>query len=107
VPPDHADPDHAGHLHHLELNSPDPADSVAFWHWFLGALGYESKDEFEGGYSWRLGATYVVLKRAESELPHERRRPDSTMSRSTPGLGTLDDTLLFSRIVRPECGRNL
>lgn len=73
MPPDHADPDHAGRLHHLELNSPTPVDSFAFWDWLLGELGYELKNEFEGGYSWRRGATYIVLKRAESDLPHERR----------------------------------
>jgi hypothetical protein len=101
VPPDHAD--HAGHLHHLELNSPDPADSVAFCHWFLGELGYESKDEFEGGYSWRLGATYVVLKRAESELPHERRAAGLDHVAFHAGSRDARRHTLFSRIFYFDC----
>lgn len=72
---DHADPAAAGQLHHLELNSPEPDRSFEFWNWLLQRLGYEAKNDFDSGYSWINGPTYVVLKRAEPGPPHERRAP--------------------------------
>ncbi|NEU57630.1 VOC family protein [Halorussus sp. MSC15.2] len=62
---DHADPDRAGQLHHLELYASDLDASVAFWDWLLGELGYEPKNEWDGGRSWVNGPTYVVLVQAD------------------------------------------
>ncbi|WP_049925588.1 VOC family protein [Halopiger goleimassiliensis] len=71
---DHADPDAAGRIHHLELYASAFETAVAFWDWLLGELGYERKDEWEGGRSWRNGPTYVVLCRAENaNHPFDRR----------------------------------
>jgi catechol 2,3-dioxygenase-like lactoylglutathione lyase family enzyme len=73
---DHADRDRAGQLHHLELYASDLEASVAFWDWLLGELGYEPKNEWDGGRSWINGPTYVVLVRAgESDRPFDRRAP--------------------------------
>lgn len=73
--PDHADPAHAGALHHVELCASDLDSALAFWDWLLADLGYEPKTEWDGGRSWRLGPTYVVVKRAEDDRPFERRAP--------------------------------
>ncbi|QLG29233.1 VOC family protein [Halorarum halophilum] len=71
---DHADPEHAGRLHHVELYASDLDASVDFWGWLLGELGYEPKNEWDAGRSWVNGPTYVVLARAdESDLPFDRR----------------------------------
>jgi catechol 2,3-dioxygenase-like lactoylglutathione lyase family enzyme len=78
---DHADPAHAGQLHHVELSVSDLDASVDFWGWLLSELGYEPKDEWDGGRSWVSGPTYVVLVRAE--------RPDDAFDRRTPGLNHL------------------
>ena len=78
---DHADPDHAGHLHHVELYAADLEASVAFWDWLLGELGYEPKNEWEAGRSWIRGPTYVVLVRAD-ETDHQ-------FDRQAPGLNHL------------------
>ncbi|WP_290809908.1 VOC family protein [Halovivax sp.] len=75
---DHADPDHAGQLHHVELYASDFDASVDFWDWLLGELGYEPKNDWDGGRSWINGPTYVVLVEAESahcEHPFDRRAP--------------------------------
>ncbi|WP_101297653.1 VOC family protein [Halegenticoccus soli] len=73
---DHADPEHAGHLHHVELYASDLDASADFWGWLLGELGYEPKDEWEGGRSWVRGPTYLVLVQAGSpDLPFDRRAP--------------------------------
>lgn len=74
--PDHADPDHAGQLHHLELYAADLDASVDFWDWLLSELGYDRKNDWEGGRSWRNGPTYVVLVGADNdEHPFDRQAP--------------------------------
>ena len=71
---DHADPDHAGALHHLELYASDLEASLPFWDWLLGELGYERKSEWDSGRSWINGPTYVVLVQADdSDHPFDRR----------------------------------
>ncbi|WP_277553621.1 VOC family protein [Halobaculum limi] len=78
---DHADPDRAGRLHHLELTTADLDAAVPFWDWLLGELGYERKNRWDGGRSWEHGPTYVVLKRATSE--------GREFDRDAPGLNHL------------------
>lgn len=73
---DNGDPEHAGHLHHVELCTSDLESSIDFWEWLLGVLGYEPKSDWEGGRSWIKGPTYIVLKRAtNSEQRFDRRTP--------------------------------
>lgn len=81
MPHDHADPDRAGQLHHVELNAADLDAAVDFWDWFLGRLGYEQKDEWDGGRSWVNGPTYVVLVSADD--------PGGSFDRGSPGLNHL------------------
>lgn len=46
----------------------------AFWEWFLGELGYEPKNEWDGGRSWINGPTYIVLVQADNpEHSFDRR----------------------------------
>lgn len=71
---DHADPERAGQLHHVELYASDLDASIPFWDWLLGELGYEPKDEWDGGRSWIHGPTYVVLVQAdETDHPFDRQ----------------------------------
>ncbi|ESP87595.1 VOC family protein [Candidatus Halobonum tyrrellensis] len=71
---DHADPAHAGALHHVELSASDLDASVEFWDWLLGELGYDRKEEWDGGRSWSRGPTYVVIERTENpDRPFDRR----------------------------------
>ncbi|PSQ25771.1 glyoxalase [Halobacteriales archaeon QS_9_68_17] len=73
---DHADPERAGQLHHVELYASDLDASVGFWDWLLGELGYEPKEEWDGGRSWVNGPTYVVLvQAADIDRPFDRRSP--------------------------------
>jgi catechol 2,3-dioxygenase-like lactoylglutathione lyase family enzyme len=66
-------PDHAGQLHHLELYAADLDAALPFWEWFLGELGYEEKNDWDGGRSWINGPTYVVLVQAgNTEHPFDR-----------------------------------
>lgn len=78
---DHADPERAGSLHHVELYASDLDASIEFWGWLLTELGYERKNEWENGRSWINGPTYVVLVRADE--------PDPPFDRRTPGLNHL------------------
>ncbi len=75
--PTHANPDRAGQLHHIELSVPDPEAVYPTWEWLLCELGYERKNDWDGGRSWILDGTYLVLKRASAE---------GTVDRPTPGL---------------------
>jgi catechol 2,3-dioxygenase-like lactoylglutathione lyase family enzyme len=71
---DHADPERAGQLHHVELYASDLDASVEFWHWLLTEIGYEPKNEWDAGRSWINGPTYVVLVQAdETDSPFDRR----------------------------------
>lgn len=65
----------AGQLHHLELYASDLDASVTFWDWLLDELGYEEKNEWDGGRSWINGPTYVVLVQAEKDHPFDRNGP--------------------------------
>ena len=79
---DHADPTHAGQLHHIELYASDLEASIDFWDWLLGELGYEGKNEWDGGRSWINGPTYVVLVAADADT-------DQQFDRRAPGLNHL------------------
>lgn len=78
MPTDHADPDHAGGIHHLELATNDLDRATPFWAWLLTELGYTQKNDWDTGRSWRNESTYVVLVEAS----------DTTRSydHTTPGL---------------------
>ncbi|MFB6194010.1 MAG: VOC family protein [Halobaculum sp.] len=77
---DHADPAHAGRLHHVEWVVGDYESCVDFYDWFLGRLGYEIKNEWEDGRSYERGPTYLVVKRAAA---------DGAFDRDAPGLDHL------------------
>ena len=73
---DHANPERAGELHHVELYASNFDASVDFWGWLLGELGYEPKNEWDGGRSWINGPTYLVLVEAgRTDAPFDRRAP--------------------------------
>lgn len=69
---DHADPEHAGAIHHLELYAADIDAALPFWDWLLGELGYEPKNDWPGGRSWVNGPTYVVLVDAKAQGEFDR-----------------------------------
>jgi catechol-2,3-dioxygenase len=62
-----------GILHHVELQSLDLRSTTPAFDWLLGELGYAPFQEWPGGRSWRLGATYLVLAAAPGATPHDRR----------------------------------
>ncbi|MWA10116.1 trifunctional class I SAM-dependent methyltransferase/NUDIX hydrolase/VOC family protein [Streptomyces sp. BA2] len=63
--------------HHVELWVPDFAAAEASWGWLLGELGHVREQRWEGGGSWRRGATYVVLEHSPDMRGggHDRLRP--------------------------------
>ena len=65
-----------GTIHHVELNVSDLGCSAEFWGWLLGELGYSEYQRWDGGRSWRLGETYLVLVQTEAEhlSPNYHRR---------------------------------
>jgi len=72
------DDDCAGLLHHVELYATDFESSLAFWDWFLGELGYDRRNDWEGGRSWKRGPSYLVLVDAPEKYADEeyhRRHP--------------------------------
>jgi catechol 2,3-dioxygenase-like lactoylglutathione lyase family enzyme len=66
-----------GTLHHVEIWVPDLGRAAASFGWLLGALGYTVFQDWEGGRSWRLGDTYLVLERSPALTAdhHDRCRP--------------------------------
>lgn len=78
---DHAVAEHAGELHHLELAAVDLETAVDFWEWLLDELGYERKNDWDGGRSWQNGPLYLVLVAASN--------PDHAFDHEAPGLNHL------------------
>ncbi|MFD7919928.1 VOC family protein [Streptomyces sp. NPDC059740] len=66
-----------GTLHHVEIWVPDLDRAVGSFGWLLESLGYTPFQSWEGGRSWRLGATYLVVERspALTAQEHDRCRP--------------------------------
>lgn len=74
--PTHGNPAHAGGLHHVELYTGALEESLPFWEWLLGELGYEEKNDWDGGRSWIREPTYLVLVETEQGSPSfDRRAP--------------------------------
>ncbi|MEU5215308.1 VOC family protein [Streptomyces sp. NPDC020807] len=66
-----------GALHHVELWVGDLAAAEESFGWLLGALGYAPFQHWEGGRSWALGGTYLVVEQspARTSDTHDRLRP--------------------------------
>ncbi len=63
-------------LHHVEINVSDLKRSREFWEWLLTALGYEIYQEWEQGFSFKQGLTYLVFVQTEErflEAPYHRK----------------------------------
>jgi catechol 2,3-dioxygenase-like lactoylglutathione lyase family enzyme len=64
-------------LHHVELWVPDLPGAEPGWGWLLGELGWEPFQHWDGGRSWLLGATYLVIEESPdvSAPTHDRLAP--------------------------------
>ncbi|WP_420078112.1 VOC family protein [Streptomyces sp. JL4002] len=71
--------DRPGHgmLHHVEIWVPDIDRAADSFGPLLEALGYTPFQSWDGGRSWRLGATYLVFERSPALTAdrHDRCRP--------------------------------
>ncbi len=72
-----------GQLHHVEVNVSSLGKSRRFWSWFLGRLGYRQYQEWKGGFSWKLGRTYIVF------VQTRRKYLKTRYHRSATGLNHL------------------
>ncbi|MFJ3339485.1 VOC family protein [Streptomyces sp. NPDC086766] len=66
-----------GTLHHVELWVPNLHRAFASLGWLLETLGYAVHQNWDGGRSWRLGATYLVVEQSPDLTAerHDRCRP--------------------------------
>ncbi|TDP93695.1 VOC family protein [Labedaea rhizosphaerae] len=66
-----------GTVHHVELWVPNLQRAIDSWGWLLEALGYSAFQSWDGGRSWRLGPTYVVIEQSPALTAdqHDRCRP--------------------------------
>ena len=55
----------AGQLHHINIKVSDLGQSITFWGWFLGKIGWEKFDSWPKGVSYRLGSTYLDFVQVE------------------------------------------
>jgi catechol 2,3-dioxygenase-like lactoylglutathione lyase family enzyme len=113
---DHADPDHAGALHHVELYTAALDEALPFWEWLLGELGYREKHDWDNGRSWIREPTYVVLVEAEATSPaFDRNAPGlnhlafhagsrEQVDRLTEGVRTRGDASLLYETEHPYAG---
>ncbi|MEU9734257.1 VOC family protein [Streptomyces sp. NPDC048002] len=66
-----------GTLHHVELWVPDLGRAETSIGWLLLALGHTLHQSWDGGRSWKLGPTYLVVEEspALTARRYDRRRP--------------------------------
>jgi catechol 2,3-dioxygenase-like lactoylglutathione lyase family enzyme len=67
-----------GSLHHVELWVPDLDRALASFGWLLGALGYQTFQDWSAGRSWLLdGGSYLVVEQSPALTAgtHDRLRP--------------------------------
>ncbi len=69
-----------GTLHHIEIYVNDLKATKSFWSWFLTRLQYKLYQDWETGFSFILGDTYIVFVQTE-----EKYR-DNQYHRCYPGL---------------------
>lgn len=75
-------PGDRGALHHVELWVPDIDRAHDSLGWLLETLGYDAFQRWDGGRSWRLGSTYIVVEQSPSLSASSHERPG-------PGLNHL------------------
>lgn len=66
-----------GLLHHVEIYVSNLERSIAFWGWFLVALGYAEYQRWASGVSYKRGDTYLVFVQTEAkhlDVPYHRCR---------------------------------
>lgn len=56
-----------GSLHHIEIYVEDIQKSRAFYEWLLNKLGYKLYQEWDLGFSFKLGETYIVFVEVEEK----------------------------------------
>lgn len=90
-----------GTLHHVELWVPDLRRALVSFGWLFQALGYTVDQNWDGGRSWRLGPTYLVVERSPA-LTAERH------DRCRPGLNHLafhvEDATTVEKLVADSAG---
>jgi catechol-2,3-dioxygenase len=72
-----------GALHHVEIWVPDIDRAHDSLGWLLEALGYVAFQRWEGGRSWRLATSYIVVEQSAALKGASRH------DRSAPGLNHL------------------
>ncbi|MDY7222716.1 hypothetical protein E2L07_13295 [Halalkalibacterium halodurans] len=55
-------------LHHVEINVDHLEESIEFWDWLLGELGYEDYQSWSRGKSYKHGKTYLVFVQTEDRF---------------------------------------
>lgn len=62
-------------FHHIEINVSSLEASRRFWGWLLERLGYTLYQDWEFGFSYKLGAQYMVFVQTEQQyLNHSYHR---------------------------------
>ncbi len=56
-----------GLLHHIEIYVSDLVESRRFWEWFLTKMGYSLYQEWDHGFSFKLGNYYLVFVQVEAK----------------------------------------
>lgn len=63
-----------GALHHVEIYVRDLEAASRFWAWLLARLGYEPYQEWDEGFAWRRGGTYLAFVGAPEPAGRYDRR---------------------------------
>jgi hypothetical protein len=81
-------------VHHVELWVPDLHRALASLGWLLEALGYTLFQCWDGGRSWRLGPTYLVIEQSPdlSAEQHDRRPGLNHLAPASPQVSTISLT---------------
>jgi catechol 2,3-dioxygenase-like lactoylglutathione lyase family enzyme len=61
-------PSKTGMLHHVEIYVDDLVATRHFWSWLLSKLGYSLFQDWETGFSFKQGETYIVFVQTEDRF---------------------------------------
>ncbi|MCH4825987.1 MAG: VOC family protein [Planococcus sp. (in: firmicutes)] len=68
-------------LHHVELNVSNLVESKSFYSKLLPPLGYSLFQEWEKGFSYKVGSTYLVFVQTEEKfLQHPYHRKETGLN---------------------------
>ncbi len=92
-----------GTIHHIEIYVNDLKSTKAFWSWFLSKLNYKLFQDWDSGFSFKLGDTYIVFVQTEDRFrENSYHRCHAGLNHIAFHVATRKDVDTFTESVRKK-----